>query len=371
MDRGLFESVPNFSEGSRPEVIAQVAGAAARAHVLDVDADADHNRVVISIAGQQHDLVDALVASVEMAVERIDIREHRGVHPRVGVADVVPVVPLGGATLRAAREIAHVVGDQIWRRTHVPVYFYGYAESNTLADIRAGRVAPALGDPSPHPTAGAVCVGARLPLVAFNVLLPDLDVNGARGLARSLRESTGGLRGVQALVFQLPGGRIQLSMNLFRLGETPPSAVISELERRGVSVEAPQIIGLCPAAVATSAASGRLLEAHLAAAAARRGAELSAAQGYDEHVRLAGRLEQTADMIGRAGIEPEQMLSSAEQAAALIPILKAAGVLTDELGAMLRIASRGLRIALAPGIVTKFATRVRALDWRLEQAGRD
>src|SRR5207245_9478623 len=112
MDHDLFESIPNFSEGSRPEVIAQLAGAAARAHVLDVDADADHNRAVISVAGRRHDLVDALVASVEMAVERIDLREHRCVHPRVGVADVVPIVPIVGISLRAALDLAHSDGTR-------------------------------------------------------------------------------------------------------------------------------------------------------------------------------------------------------------------------------------------------------------------
>ena len=371
MDRDLFESIPNFSEGSRPDVIAELAGGASRAHVLDVDADPDHNRVVISIAGRRHDLVDALVASVEMAVERIDLREHRGVHPRVGVADVVPIVPLGGTSLRAAREIAQVVGNLIWARIHVPVYFYGYGESNTLADIRAGRVAPAVGDHTHHPTAGAICVGARLPLVAFNVLLPDVDASEARALARSLRESSGGLRGVQALVFELPGGRTQLSMNLFRLGETPPAAVIADLVRRGVALGTQQIIGLCPAAVATSAAGERLLEARLAAAAARRGAELCAAQRDDEHIRLAGRLEQTADAISRTGTEPEQMLGTAEQAVALVGVLRAAGVLSDELEAMLRIAAQGLRIAMGPETQAAFTTRIRALDRKLDPAGRD
>jgi len=186
-----------------------------------------------------------------------------------------------------------------------------------------------------------------------------------------LRESSGGLRGVQALVFELPGDRIQLSMNLFRLGETPPAGVITELVQRGVALGTQQIIGLCPAAVATSAAAGRLLEARLAAAAARRGAELCAAQRDDEHLRLAGRLEQTADAISRTAIEPEQMLSTAEQAAALVGVLKAARVLTDELEAMLRIAAQGLRIAMGPEIQAAFTTRIRALDRRLDLAGRD
>src|SRR6266852_1000503 len=121
MDRDLFESVPNFSEGSRPDVIAELAGAATGAYVLDIDADADHNRVVISIAGRRRELLDALVATVETSVERIDIREHRGVHPRVGAADVVPIVPLGGASLASAHELARELGERIWAELHVPV----------------------------------------------------------------------------------------------------------------------------------------------------------------------------------------------------------------------------------------------------------
>src|SRR5713226_1243290 len=270
----LYESVPNFSEGTRADVIAELAGAAGRAYVIDVDADADHNRVVISVVGQAPQLLNALLASVQVAIERIDLREHRGVHPRVGAADVIPIVPLGHATMGDARDLARELGERIWAELRVPVHFYGHGEAQTLADIRAGRVEPSLGGPEIHISAGAVCVGARHALLAFNVLLPGMDITGARSLARSLRGSGGGLRGVQALAFELSDGRVQLSMNLFRLDETPPSAVMAELERRGVAIGSQQVIGLCPAWVANSAASGRLFEARLAAAAARRGAEL-------------------------------------------------------------------------------------------------
>ncbi len=229
----LFESVPNFSEGTRADVITELAGAAGRAHVIDVDADADHNRVVISVVGQTPQLLDALVASVQVAIQHVDLRAHRGVHPRVGAADVIPIVPLDGASLADAHELALSLGDRVWNELRVPVYYYGHGEEHTLADIRAGRARPSLGDEL-HPSAGAVCIGARHPLVAFNVILRGFHLLEARALARSLRESGGGLRGVQALVFELGDRRIQLSMNLFRLEETPPSAVIAELERRGV-----------------------------------------------------------------------------------------------------------------------------------------
>ncbi|GAC1476565.1 MAG: glutamate formimidoyltransferase [Candidatus Dormibacteraceae bacterium] len=235
---GLFESVPNFSEGRRPEVISAIAdGAASGAHLLDVDPDPDHHRVVVSMAASRPRLVEGLLAAVSAAVERIDLRTHEGVHPRVGAADVVPIVPLGQSTLADARELALEVGKRIWSDLHVPVYWYG--EQRSLADIRAGRARPDLGGPDLHPTAGAVCVGARMMLVAFNVLLPDMDVAEARALARTLRASEGGMRGLQALVFLLPGGRVQLSMNLFRLDETTPDMVLAELTRRGIRLGKP------------------------------------------------------------------------------------------------------------------------------------
>jgi glutamate formiminotransferase len=370
----LFESVPNFSEGRRAEVIAEIAGAAAHAHVLDIDADADHNRVVISLAGQGPHIVDALAASVQVAARRIHLREHSGVHPRVGAADVIPIVPLGEATLTAARELAKELGKRIWEELRIPVFFYGHGEKHTLADIRAGRVRPNLGGPELHPSAGAVCIGARHPLVAFNVLLPGLELQAARALARSLRESAGGMRGVQALVFELARGvlvshgRVQLAMNLFRLDETPPSAVVAELVRRGVEVGPQQVIGLCPAAVRTEAAAGRLLEARLAAAAARSGAKLSAARADDEHTRLGGRLELEAAELARLGVDQGELLAGAERAAALIPVLKAAGVLIPELEAMLDVSARGLRSALDGDTLSRHTARIGALDRRLGEA---
>lgn len=365
-DHHLLESVPNFSEGNRTEVIAELAAAAARAHLLDVDADTEHNRVVISLAGLRPHVLDALFATVQMAMEHIDLREHSGVHPRVGAADVIPLVPLGAASLDDAHEVARELGERVWTELRVPVYFYGYEEKHTLADIRAGRARPDLGDAGHHVSAGAVCVGARRPLLAFNVLVDGLDADAVRALARSLRESAGGLRGVQALAFELPRGRVQLSMNLFRLDETPPSAVLDELERRGVTVGAQQVIGLCPASVASAAASGRLLEARLAAAAARRGAVLCAAQGDDEHSRLAARLEHEADGLARTGVGQGELLAAAERSAALVPILRAARVLDVELEGMLDISGRGLRSALDQENVSRNSARIKALDRRLE-----
>jgi glutamate formiminotransferase / 5-formyltetrahydrofolate cyclo-ligase len=359
----LFESVPNFSEGRDDGTVAAIAAAARRAHALDVDADPDHNRAVISLAGFGPGLVEGLAASVQVAIERIDVRQHRGVHPRVGAADVVPIVPLGATPLTLCRELAHQVGERIWEQLRVPVYFYG--EGQSLADIRSGRGRLDLGGPALHPTAGAVCVGARQKLVAFNVILADIDVSAARALAGSLREVAGGMRGVQALVFELGGGRVQLSMNLFRLDETTPKAVVAELERRGVAISSQHVVGLCPAAAANPAAAGRLLEGRLAASAARAGADRCLEQGGDEHVALARRLRQESEGLAALGIDQGELLAGAERAAALGPVLRAAGVLDGELEAMLGAAATGLREALTSETRSAHQARLAALDRRL------
>jgi glutamate formiminotransferase len=330
------------------EVIAAIAAAASAAHVLDTDADPDHNRAVVSIAGFKASLLDGLQAAVGEAVARIDLRRHEGVHPRVGAADVVPIVPLSKTTLEACREAAHELAERIWSDLKVPVFFYGHGENRSLADIRAGRAKPDVGGPQLHPTAGAVCVGARPVLVAFNVILFDTDLVTARALARSLRESADGMRGVQALIFELPGNRVQLSMNLFRLGETTPSQVLKKLERLGASMGAEQVVGLCPARVASSAAAGRLLEARLAAAAAR-----------------AGGLEREAAELAGLGIEQDALLTGAERAAALIGVLRAAQVLDGEREAMLIAASQGLRSAITAATESLYRARVAAIDERL------
>ena len=361
----LFESVPNFSEGRRQDVIDAIAAAAGPAHLLDVDADPDHNRVVISLAGGRDRLVEGLVGAIGAAVERIDLREHRGVHPRVGAADVVPVIPLAATTLDACREVAHAIGQRVWSELHVPVYFYGHGEHRTLADIRAGRASPDLGGPDLHPTAGAVCVGARRVLVAFNVILYDLDLVGARALARSVRESAAGLRGVQALAFELPGNRVQLSMNLFRVDETGPADVIAELARRGVAMGAEQVVGLCPAIAATPAADGRLLEGRVASAAADMGAERCEAHGGEEHAALATRLRREASDLARLTADQDAILAGAERAAALLRVLEAAQVIDADLEAMLGAAARGLRAAVSPATAAVYRSRVEALDARL------
>jgi len=359
----LFESVPNFSEGRDRVAIDAIAGASGRTHLLDVDSDGDHNRTVVSLAGFEPHLIEALMASVRAAVELIDVREHLGVHPRVGAADVVPIVPLDSTPLSRCQEVAVELGERIWNELRVPVYFYGRGQS--LADIRGGRGRLDLGGPDLHPTAGAVCVGARPKLVAFNVILQGVDVGAARVLARSIRESGGEMRGVHALVFELSGGRVQLSMNLFRLEETTPEMVIAELERRGMSLASQHVVGLCPATVANPAATGRLLEARLAASAARAGAARCFERGDNEHVALARRLRREAEGLAELGVDQAALLAGAERAAALVPVLKVAGVLDGELSAMLDAAATGLRDAVSAETRSAYAARFAALEKRL------
>jgi len=363
----LFESVPNFSEGRREDVIRAIAGAANGAYVLDSDADEDHNRVVITLAGDGRQLEAALPAMTAVAIRNIHVPTHRGVHPRVGAADVIPIVPLLHASLDDARELAHSVGRRLWDDLHVPVYFYGYGETKTLADIRAGRARPDHGGPEPHPTAGAACVGARQKLIAFNVLLPDADLPSARELARTLRESAGGMRGVQALAFQLPSGAVQLSMNLFRLEETTPAKVLAELAGRELKLGAEEVVGLCPARVAIEAAAEKLLEGRLASAASQAASRLSAEEGDDEHQRLAVKLETEAHWMAALGIDQVELLVGAERAAALIPVLRAAGISEPRLESMLQVAAVGLRESLAAKTAEVHAARVDALDRRLAE----
>jgi glutamate formiminotransferase / 5-formyltetrahydrofolate cyclo-ligase len=361
----IFESVPNFSEGRRAEVIDAVAAATAPARLLDVDADPDHHRVVVSLAGAADALTLGLLGAIAEAARRIDLGEHRGVHPRVGAADVVPIIPLGATGLEECRDLAHDIGRRVWSELGLPVYFYGHGEGLRLADIRAGRARPNLGGPEHHDTAGAVCIGARLALVAFNVILYEVDLVAARALARSIRESSAGLRGVQALAFELPGPRVQLSMNLFRVDETRPSEVIAELERRGVAMGATQVIGLCPAIAADPSADGRILEGRLAAAGASAGADLCESRGTDEHAALASRLRREAAELAALPADQDAILGGAERAAALGPVLKAAGALEPEIADLLDAAAKGLRAAVLPATEAIYRERINALDARL------
>lgn len=325
----LFEAVPNVSEGRRAEVMDGLAAAAGPDVLLDLHADPVHNRSVLSLAGFAATIEARLLALVAEAAARIDLTRHSGVHPRVGAADVVPVVPLEGS-LEEAAEVARRTGRRIHLELGLPVYFYGRALGGaSLADIRAGRVAPDLGAPATGP-AGAVCVGARPPLVAYNVLLPGAAPEPAWRLARGLRATAAtGMRGVQALAFPASGG-MQLSMNLFDLDAATPETVLAEVRLRcarlGLIAGPDEVVGLCPAACALPSAAGRILETHLAATAWRRLAP------------------------GRAGgpiAHASRLLDAARSALDAAHLVGTDGGADAEARAMLRFAIRGLRDALS------------------------
>ncbi len=325
----MTEAVPNFSEGRRPEVVARLAAATEPGLLLDVHADADHNRSVVSVCGVPDRLEEGLLSAIAEAVRLVDLRSHAGVHPRVGAADVVPLVPLVG-TLEEAAEDARRLAARVWSELGLPVYLYGPALAGpSLAEIRAGRARPSLGG-DPHPASGAVCIGARRALVAYNVLLPAAPAPAAAELARSIRASApGGIPGVQALAFRLPSGVMQLSMNLFDLSAAPPQVVLAEVRARaaarGLTVGEDEVVGLCPAAWAPASARGRVLEAREAAAVARGTGDEPLAERLGAIPASRRRFAEAAALL--SGLRPQdgQLRAVAEHAAgALLAASRAA-----------------------------------------------
>lgn len=268
----LLESVPNVSEGRDASVVAALAGAFARAgaRVLDTHVDGDHNRAVITLVGDDRGVEEGLVAGIGEARRRVDLRTHDGVHPRVGAADVVPVVPLAAADLGRAVAVALAVGVRVGDELGLPVFLYGeIGDGRRPAFFRrggpdelqrrvgAGELEPAFGPRRLDPAAGAVLLGVRAPLVAFNIeLRGTLDV--ARDVAAAVRESSGGLPGVQALGLRLGAGRIQVSTNVVDLDATPPHVMVeriaAEAAARGAGVGEGELVGLLPARCVAAAA---------------------------------------------------------------------------------------------------------------------
>lgn len=271
----LLESVPNVSEGRDAAVVADLAAAfSTAAHLLDVHSDADHHRSVFTLAGDDDGLVASLLAGIARAVELIDLREHDGIHPRVGAADVVPLVPLDGDMERArgaALALGRLVGDELG----LPVFLYGASgggrrpaffrrggPGELQRRVDDGEIAPDFGPARLHPSAGAVLVGARPLLVAFNLELSEDDLGAACAVAAAVRASSGGMPGVQALGLRLPGsGRVQVSLNVIDVTAAPLADVVArvreEAEARGVTVVRGELVGLLPeSAVAPPAALG-------------------------------------------------------------------------------------------------------------------
>ena len=257
----MIECVPNFSEGRDPSVVAAIAGAIERAGgvtLLGFESDADHHRSVITFAGQPGAVMEAALLGVAKAAELIDLGAHVGVHPRVGATDVLPFVPLAGSTLQDCIRIAHAAGAEIWRRFAIPVYFYEAAAltparrplQNTRRRGFDGQP-PDVGEVPSHPTAGAVMVGARNFLIAYNINLATRDAAVAKAIAAKIRQSSGGFPFVKAMGLHLESAHCaQVSMNLTNFAKIPLdelyAAVESEARRLGTRITESELIGFIP-----------------------------------------------------------------------------------------------------------------------------
>jgi glutamate formiminotransferase len=264
----IVECVPNFSEGRRKDIIVQIVGALASVEgvrVLDVQSDADHNRSVVTLVGDPEAVEEAAFQGIERAARLIDMDQHQGEHPRMGATDVVPFVPIAGVTMADCVEMARRLGERVGRELAIPVYLYEEAasrpERRNLADVRRGEYEGLKVEieTDPHRTpdfgparvgkAGATAIGARPPLVAFNVYLNTDDVAIAKAIARAVRHSSGGLRYVKALGL-LVEGRAQVSMNLTDHRQTPIHRVVEmirrEAARYGVTIVSSEVVGLLP-----------------------------------------------------------------------------------------------------------------------------
>ena len=267
----LIECVPNFSEGRDPakvDALVHAMSGVPGVHVLDREMDADHNRCVITLAGEPEPVAEAALRGVGKALELIDMTQHAGAHPRVGATDVVPFIPVDGVTLEDCVALARRVGNEIWKRYRIPVFFYEAAairpERTNLENIRRGQLEglreeikkshdrqPDVGDPKVHPTAGVTVVGARKFLIAYNVNLNTPDVGIANKIAKAIRFSSGGLRYVKSMGVELKARHLaQVSINLTDYEQTPMHRVYAivkrEAERYGVTPAGSEIVGLVP-----------------------------------------------------------------------------------------------------------------------------
>jgi glutamate formiminotransferase len=276
----IVECVPNFSEGRRQDVVDRLARAMAQAagvRVLSVQSDTDHNRTVVTAVGAPQAVLEGAFQAISAAAELIDMNHHRGQHPRMGATDVVPFVPVRGVTLEDCIALARQLGERVGRELGIPVYLYEAAatrpDRRDLADVRRGEYEGLAADIATNPErlpdfgpaalgpAGATAIGARLPLIAFNVYLNTGDVAAARAIARAVRGSSGGLRNVKALGL-LVEGQAQVSMNLTDYSSTPIHRVVemirSEAARHGLTIARSEVVGLLPAQALYDAAQSYL-----------------------------------------------------------------------------------------------------------------
>jgi glutamate formiminotransferase len=274
----IIEAVPNISEGRRPEIVKEAVSAlegAPGVRVLDVQSDKDHNRSVLTLVGDERGLEEAILRLFEVAVARLDLRTHQGEHPRLGVVDVVPFIPIESASIADCVALARRVGAAVAERFAVPVFLYEEAATalhrRNLEDVRRGQfegLAAKMKDPqwasdfgpqAPHPSAGATVIGARMPLIAYNVNLGTADVEVAKRIAKAIRHSSGGYRFVKAMGLLLEERKVaQVSINMTDFKKTPLHRVFetvrAEAERYGVSVVGSEIVGLVPAEALLDAA---------------------------------------------------------------------------------------------------------------------
>ena len=257
----MIECVPNFSEGRDESVVQSIVeaiGSAAGVLVLGWEMDRDHNRSVVTFAGPPDAVAEGAIRGAGRAAELIDISRHEGVHPRVGASDVIPFVPLDGGSIGQCIEAAHLAGREIWSRYGVPVYFYESAANlagrKRLEHVRRpgfDGLPPDIGDIAAHPSAGAAVVGARGLLIAFNINLTTNDVEIAKAIAKTIRESSGGFPFVKAIGLPLASrGRAQVSINFVNFAETPFAqvwgAVAREAALLAVGVASSELIGFIP-----------------------------------------------------------------------------------------------------------------------------
>ena len=267
----LIECVPNFSEGrdaAKVDALVAAMSGVPGVFVLDREMDADHNRCVITLAGEPDAVAEAALLGVGKALELINLTQHTGAHPRVGATDVVPFIPVEGVTLEDCVALARRVGNEIWQRYRIPVYFYEAAatrpDRTNLENIRRGQFEglreelehnrdrhPDVGEPKLHPTAGATVVGARKFLIAYNINLNTPDLSIAKKIAKAIRFSSGGLRYVKAMGVELKARNLaQVSINLTDFEQTPMHRVYEmvkrEAERHGVTTVGSEIVGLVP-----------------------------------------------------------------------------------------------------------------------------
>jgi glutamate formiminotransferase / 5-formyltetrahydrofolate cyclo-ligase len=274
----VIECIPNVSEGRRADVVESIAAAVRGVpgvRLLDYSSDPSHNRSVFTFAGDAAGVTAAVLALYERAIAAIDLRTHTGEHPRLGAVDVIPFVPIEGVTMSDCVALANQVGAEVASRFGVPVYLYEEASANparrNLEDIRRGEFEglaakmaspawkPDFGPSAPHPSAGASVIGARMPLIAYNINLNTNRLDVAKKIAAAIRQSSGGFRYVKAAGFELKDrGIVQVSMNLTNYEKTPIFRVFEtvkrEAERYGVTILESEIVGLVPAGALSAAA---------------------------------------------------------------------------------------------------------------------